>query len=365
MIKELTRKQKDKLTIYCDKWLAIGLETAPANRQEAEKGIELAYAIAGKQKPKIVWCLSPLTSGLVRHCILSIKKIGVGDSVGASVRASVGDSVGASVRASVGDSVRASVGASVGASVRASVGDSVWASVWDSVRASVRASVGDSVWASVWASVRDSVRDSVGDSGYGQHDANWLGFYDYFSNELKLEKQTEKLKGLWIIAQNANWWLPHENICWISERHNVCKLKNGVIHCETGPAIAYPDGFEIYGLNGIRVPAWVVKTAEIDISIKQLLEVDNADIRREVLRKIGVGRLFWQGKEIDKLNDYTLINLGHLFLRGVDFYAPYLVMENPSVKGLWHCEGVHEDCKTVKQALTWRNGTDKPVLVLT
>ena len=313
MIKELTRKQKDKLTIYCDKWLAIGLETAPANRQEAEKGIELAYAIAGKQKPKIVWCLSPLTSGLVRHCILSIKKIGVGDSVGASVRASVGDSV----------------------------------------------------WASVWASVRDSVRDSVGDSGYGQHDANWLGFYDYFSNELKLEKQTEKLKGLWIIAQNANWWLPHENICWISERHNVCKLKNGVIHCETGPAIAYPDGFEIYGLNGIRVPAWVVKTAEIDISIKQLLEVDNADIRREVLRKIGVGRLISQGKEIDKLNDYTLINLGHLFLRGVDFYAPYLVMENPSVKGLWHCEGVHEDCKTVQQALTWRNGTDKPVLVLT
>src|SRR3990167_1187617 len=168
MIKELTRKQKDKLTIYCDKWLAIGLETAPANRQEAEKGIELAYAIAGKQKPKIVWCLSPLTSGLVRHCILSIKKIGVGDSVGASVRASVGDSVGASVRASVGDSVgdsvEDSVEGSVGASVRASVGDSVGASVRASVGDSVGDSVEDSVEASVGASVRASVGDSVGAS---------------------------------------------------------------------------------------------------------------------------------------------------------------------------------------------------------
>jgi hypothetical protein len=35
---------------------------------------------------------------------------------------------------------------------------------------------------------------------------------------------------------------------------------------------------------------------------------------------------------------------------------PHLKMKNPSMD-LWHIEGVHPDCKTVKEALAWRNGT--------
>src|SRR3990167_4596459 len=163
-IEELTQEQKELLSVYRDKWLAIGLSTDPANRAEAERGVWLAYELARLEKPKVVWCLSPLSAGLTRYALLKIDKL---------------------EPASVRDSVRDSVGDSVRASVRASVGDSVWASVWDSVRdfvgdsvrASVRASVGDSVWASVWDSVGDSVRasvgDSVGDSAYGQHDASW------------------------------------------------------------------------------------------------------------------------------------------------------------------------------------------------
>lgn len=53
--------------------------------------------------------------------------------------------------ASVGDSVGASARASVGASVWASVGDSVGASVWASVKDSVWVSVRAPVWAPVWA----------------------------------------------------------------------------------------------------------------------------------------------------------------------------------------------------------------------
>src|SRR3990167_6064314 len=149
-IEELTQEQKELLSVYRDKWLAIGLSTDPANRAEAERGVWLAYELARLEKPKVVWCLSPLSAGLTRYALLKIDKL---------------------EPASVRDSVRDSVGDSVGASVRASVGD------------------------------------SVGDSAYGQHDASWLGFYDYFSNVLRLEKQTEKLKGLWIISQNAGWFL--------------------------------------------------------------------------------------------------------------------------------------------------------------
>ena len=354
-IEELTQEQKELLSVYRDKWLAIGLSTDPANRAEAERGVWLAYELARLEKPKVVWCLSPLSAGLTRYALLKIDKL---------------------EPASVRDSVRDSVGDSVRASVRASVGDSVWASVWDSVRdsvgdsvrASVRASVGDSVWASVWDSVGDSVRasvgDSVGDSAYGQHDASWLGFYDYFSNVLRLEKQTEKLKGLWIISQNAGWFLPHENICWVSERHDVCKLKNGGIHSEVGPAIHYPDGFSIWALNGVRVPQMLVETPSEKLDAKLILEEKNAEVRREIVRKIGVERVCQKldakciSKSVDGMYELLLLDLGDGRNR------PYLKMRNPSIS-TYHIEGVPPEIKTVEQALNWRNGMEGSPLVLT
>src|SRR3990167_7711315 len=209
IIERLTQNQKEKIAFYRDKWTAIGLSTQKADKKMAETGIKKAYEIAGLKCPKIIWTLSPLSSGLARYYVFEILK---NKKVCASVRESVCDSVCDSIRESACDSIR------------------------------------ESVW--------DSIRDSV----YGQHNAVWLGFYDYCRNELKLEKQTYKIIGLMMIAQSANWFLPHENICWISERHDVCKFKNGKIHSEKGPAIHYPDGFEIYALNGVRVPKNIVET---------------------------------------------------------------------------------------------------------
>ena len=80
-------------------------------------------------------------------------------------------------------------------------------------------SVGGSVWGSVGDSVGDSVEASVGDSGYGQHDANWLAFYEYFKEVCGLDDITQKLTGIWQISKNAGWWLPYQHICWID---SVC-----------------------------------------------------------------------------------------------------------------------------------------------
>ncbi|MBW2003049.1 MAG: hypothetical protein JRI72_00330 [Deltaproteobacteria bacterium] len=214
-------------------------------------------------------------------------------SVGDSVWASVGDSVWASVRdsvvASVRDSVVASAYESVGASVMASVVDSVWASVRASVGDSVRASVGDSVWASVGDSVGDSVwasvRDSVGMSVYGQHDANWLSFFDYFSNELSIN--LSQLRGLWLLCKSAGWALPHKNICWVSERHNILrKDEQGRLHCENGVALQYPDGWSLYYYHGVKVPEWVIEKPHT-ITPNTIFTEKNAEIRRVMIEKFG------------------------------------------------------------------------------
>jgi hypothetical protein len=204
-IEKLSRNQIAKFPAYVEEWKRYGLSTEETDKGRAEAAIVRMYQIAGLKPPRIFWTKSPLGNALALGMVKS-----VGASVGASVRASVWDSVVASVRASVWDSV----GASVRASVWDSVGASVWASVWDSV--------GASVWASVW--------DSVGASVYGQHDATWLAFYMFFRRECGLERETERLAGLWELCQSAGWALPYEGVCFVSERHTECHLNEAGSH---------------------------------------------------------------------------------------------------------------------------------------
>ena len=254
-IEKLTKEQESMMEVYRDRWTSIGLSTDPTDRKRAENGIVLAYLVANLKPPKIVWCGSPLSNSLTRAYFDARRKVGVW----ASVRASVWDSVWDSVRASV----------------RASVGDSVWASVGDSVW--------DSVGDSVWASVGDSVWDSVGDSGYGQHDANWIAFFQFFREVCGLKEQTEKLQGLVEICKSAGWFLPHQNICWISERHNILNRdERGRLHSLIGPAVQYPDKWKIYSVHGVRVPRDIIENPN-GITVNRIREETNAEVRRVMI----------------------------------------------------------------------------------
>jgi hypothetical protein len=317
-IATLTPGQIARFAEFRDRWTQIGLSTEPADRPRAEAAIRDMYRQGGLEPPaKIVWCGSPLSLCLTQAIILNrgkpMQSIGAsvadgvrdivmysasvgGDSVVASVEASIGASIGASAGASVGDSVRASVfasvldsvmysAASVGDSVEASVGDGVMDSVWYSVGASVRASVGASVRdrASVWARFSAGVQNSVDDSVHGAHDAAWLAFYRYFHDAVGLVDQTAKLSGLWELAQSAGWALPHQNICWVSERHHILSRDDrGRLHCEGGPAVAYPDGWAIYAVHGVRVPRYVIEHPR-QIDIARIDAETNAEVRRVMI----------------------------------------------------------------------------------
>ena len=228
-IDRLTPDQQARFSDFVREWTAVGLSTEPADRPRAEAAIKWMYREAELAEPRIVWCGSPLSNALTR--------------------------------------------------------DSVWDSVWDSVRASVRASVwasvGDSVGASVWASVGDSVGDSV----HGQHEAPWLAFYAFFREACGLTKQTDPLQGLFELSRSAGWLLPHRNICWVSERHNVLNRDDrGRLHCADGPALQYPDGWGIWAWHGVRVPEAVIKR-EFDAAA--VTSERNAEIRRAMVEIMG------------------------------------------------------------------------------
>jgi hypothetical protein len=150
--------------------------------------------------------------------------------------------------------------------------------VWASVRDSVSASVSASVWASVGASV------------YGQHEAGWLSFYDFFRDAVGLHEQTEKIDGLTALSQSAGWALPCTDLCFVSERHNELRRdERGRLHSLDQAAVEYPDGWRIYAVHGVRVPDWIIERPA-EITVARIDAETNAEVRRVMVERYGAAR---------------------------------------------------------------------------
>ena len=276
MIEKLTKEQEEKLVVYREKWLKIGLSCEPADHVKAERAAAAAYKQAGLEVPEFIWADSPL------HAIKIVKE-----------------------------------------------------------------------------RMKDvSMKEILSHSVYGQHDASWLGFYNYFLEVCDL-KICEKLQPLMDLAENCGWWIPYDTLCVLQEKTVEVHMKDEKLHNEKGPAVAYRDGFGVYALNGIRMPKELVMTPAEKINPKVVLEIKNVEIRREIVRKIGIEQVVDKlGAEVvDKKEGYELLNIN----LGEDRYRPYLKMRNASNPEIWHIEGVHPDCKTVDEALAWRNGLNEGV----
>ena len=156
---------------------------------------------------------------------------------------------------------------------------------------------------------------------------------------------------------------PLDDICIVSQRPVKMEFVDKKLHCEDGPSIEYADGFRVYSLNGVRVPEWLAMTKWDKLDPKEFAKIKNVEIRREFVRKIGMERLILKlgGEVIDKQDDYELILID---LKGETGVWPYLKMKNPSI-GVWHVECVGKDCKTVDQALEFRNQSKLKPEVLT
>lgn len=206
----------------------------------------------------------------------------------------------------------------------------------------------------------DETSEYINNFCYGSHDSSRLSFYAYGLEVLKLEC-CEILRPHMEIAKHCGWWLPFDEVVIVSGKPLSISMKNNMLHNEKGPAIVYRDGFCVYALNGVRVPKDIVETPWDKIDLKILASERNAEIRREIVRKVGIERIIKElhAKIVDKVGDYELISL--------DFdgrVRPYLKMTNPSI-GVYHIEGVPPNTKSVKEALAFRNGTTEEPIMLT
>lgn len=305
-IERLTAEQQARIPDFVEHWTQVGLSTEPADRPRAEAAIARMYAGSNLAPPQaIIWCGSPLSLALARALALDGAKINeaieagrldhIADSVWASAKlGTCGSSrvgagycfknhIGHKVLMSVQQAVRSAASESVWEEVREGINDCVWENISDAV------SIWDDVQAA-WSGFRSTVLGStVTDQIDGQHDAALLATYRFFGDVLGLQTETGKLAGFWELAQSAGVILPHQNICWISERRCTLELdEDSFLHSLSGPACSYPDGFNIYAVHGVRVPAFVIERPQ-DITVQAIDAEPDADVREVMIDRYRLG----------------------------------------------------------------------------
>jgi hypothetical protein len=129
-------------------------------------------------------------------------------------------------------------------------------------------------------------KDIFNDMSYGCHNANWLGFYQYFRDVVNL-KVCEKLNGLIDLASHCGWLNMYEDTVVFQDRPEHIKFDDqNRLHCENGPAILYRDGYGVYAWHGVRIPSeWITNKGEL--TAKTALTWVNTEQRKAACEIVG------------------------------------------------------------------------------
>ena len=162
-----------------------------------------------------------------------------------------------------------------------------------------------------------------------------------------------------IYRQSMNFgpiW-PLDTYCIVSDRPREIHRNENGLHKDGGPAMRYSDDYQLWMLNGVRVPRWLAEKDFRQINAEDIVKIQNVEVRREGVRKLGVEKILKDlgGKLLDSDEErgYWLYDLNIPRPEGADpdIKYRYLKMKNPST-GTYHVEGVQGD--TVRDAIHFR-----------
>lgn len=131
-----------------------------------------------------------------------------------------------------------------------------------------------------------SANQIFNDMSFGNHDAPWLGFYEYFRDVCELEC-CNALNGMIELGKHSGWLNMYEDLVVFQHRPTQILMDDQErLHCDHGPAILYRDGFAVYAWHGVRIPAeWIEDKSSI--TPHMALTWENIEQRRAACEILG------------------------------------------------------------------------------
>jgi len=115
----------------------------------------------------------------------------------------------------------------------------------------------------------------------------WVSYLSFFRHVAKLPLDYAKWNHYESAAIHGGPRIMHPDFCMISDRPEILLVDDqNRPHCDTGPFCRWRDGFSLYSVHGVRVPAWVIETPG-KITVKKIESESNAEVRRIMIDKFG------------------------------------------------------------------------------
>ena len=248
-IDRLTKAEEAQLIPWRDKWIEIGLKTGEADWEQFERAVKECYKFAELRWPvPIVRVQSPIVGALAAPFAVSLLSKN-------SVRSAVDSAVRSAVSSAVGNAVDSAVYSAV-----SSAGKIFW-HPW----------IGGQFWIS-WQA--------------------WEGFFRHVC-DLKLSSTlNDRAQAYEDVQTSAAYWWPNKNFVMVCNRPMAIRRdRRGRFHSENSKSIEWPDGWGLYSLHGVTVPAKYIETPSDRLDPAEILREQNAQVRMALIGKIGFGRL--------------------------------------------------------------------------
>ncbi|MGV7585261.1 DUF6745 domain-containing protein, partial [Mycobacterium kansasii] len=295
----------------------------------------------------------------------------VGSAVRSAVDSAVGSAVDSAVYSAVGSAVYSAVGSAVDSAVDSAVGSAVYSAVYSAVRSAVYSAVGSAVDSAVYSAVGSAV-DSKPFWHYwlgGRMWCWWPSFVAYFRDvvQLRLDSDIWERSRAYQDAMSAGYWWPNRDFVMVCDTPNSLHVESvggqHRLHCETGPAVAWADGWGLYMWHGTQVPADLIETGW---DVERIMAERNTEVRRCAIEKMGWDNYVREAgltlahEDSDPANPGQRLRLYDVPRDLLDWPVRVLIAHNATRErdGSRHTFGllVPTDCRTAIAASAWTFG---------
>jgi hypothetical protein len=344
-IKELTPAQEDQLVAFRDEWLQVSLATGPPDIEAITPTLEEIYGRAKLPAPTIWRCESPMMMHLIVNLVARMNGRGpqndrarllpkLTSRVGKKLKNRLVDSLHTKLRGNLHQNLAArlwkvSLHSKIHDSLR-SYHLSIWphlSPTWcdftylwpdplpqvslqagkiDKLLTNLEANLDIALAAKLLEEVSKRVGSNFMDIDLtsifhltdpnafrGSMDASWLAYFLFphqCMRKMHTKDQLKQLDAFSVMARNAFWWQPYEKVCFVCDRPSELHFDvRGRFHDLDGPALAFTEGFALYSVHGVRVPAAVVEQPG-SITVETIDAETNAEVRRVMIERFGTAR---------------------------------------------------------------------------
>ena len=102
--------------------------------------------------------------------------------------------------------------------------------------------------------------------------------------------KTEIVDAIIALGESCCWWWPHKEFALACERPlAIHRDDGGRLHNDAGPALSFRDGWALYRVHGVTIPADIIEHPET-LTVARIDSEQNAEVRRVMIEKYGLDR---------------------------------------------------------------------------